>query len=170
MTIEATPRHHRFRQDGILIKTMDIALVDADVTTDLIAGLDATIGQTPVIKSVLADEDCKVLILLPLTLFLYTDRYREFTTLVLFRQLMPVIDSEIRIVALSMQFATLRAFDDNIHAVDLLVSKVKVQRCDIGRDCHTDIVGIDFWQLPCLHRIHRSLRASHEEQTINDKP
>ena len=156
MAVKATAWYDGLCQNSIFIEGVDVSLIDADVAPHLIAGLDATIGQAPVVESVFAHEDRKVLISRPLTVFLHADCHFKLSSLVLFCQLVPVVDIEISTVALSMKHSALAALNDHIHAVDRLISKVEVQWCDIGRYRHTDIIGIDRWQLLCLCRVLRS--------------
>ena len=153
MAVETTAWHHGLRQDSVFIKGMDIPLVDADIASHLIARLDTAIGQSPVVEALAADENRKVLVLCPLAVFLHADRHRQLSALVLFCQLVPVVDVEVGKVTLSMYLSAFTALDDHIHTVDRLIGKVKVQWCNIGRDCHPDIVRIDFRQRVRLHDI-----------------
>ena len=164
MAVEATTGYNALRQEGILIEGVDISLIDADVASHLIAGLDTTIGQPPVVEAVFAHKDSEVLILRPLTVFLYTDRHREFASLILFGQLVPVVHVKVGVIAIGMQFSSLTAFDDHIHAVDGLISEVKVQWCDIGRNRHTDIIRIDLRQPIHLRRMLWLQRTRKEDR------
>ena len=153
MTVETTARHDGLRQDGIFLEGVQFALIDADIASHLIAGLDTTIGQSPLIEPVLTDKDVKVFILSPFPVFLDADGQGDLSTLVLFCQLMPVVDVEVSPVTIDMYLSSLTALRDHIQAVNILVGKVEIQRCDIRRDRHPDIVRINLWQLLHLHDI-----------------
>ena len=155
MAVEATAWHDRLRQDGIFLEGVQVALVDADVAAHLIAWLDAAIGQSPLVEPVLTDEDVKVLILSPFSVLLDADGQGDFSALILFCQFVPVVDVEVRPVTIDMYLSTLAAFHDHIHAVNILVGKVEIQRRNVRRDRHPDIVRIDLRQLLYHRRILR---------------
>ena len=143
MTIETTSWHHRFRQDGVLIEGAQFALIDADIATYLIARFDATIGQSPFIKTIVADKDIKIVILCPMTITFYSNCEGNLTALVLLSQLVPLVDIKIGPFAFSSNLSTLTAKGHHIHTVEDIVFDIKVQWGDICRNRHTDIVGID---------------------------
>ena len=153
MAVEATARHDGLRQDGIFLEGVQVALVDADVAAHLIAGLDTAIGQSPLVEPVLTDEDVKVLILSPFPVLLDADGEGHLAALVLFCQFVPVVDVEVRPVTIDMYLSTLAAFHDHIHAVNILIGKVEIQRRNVRRDRHPDIVWIDLRQLLHHHDI-----------------
>ena len=153
MAVEAASRHDGLHQDGIFVESAEVALIDPDVTTHLIAGLDAPIGQSPLVETVVAHVNRKILILLPLAVLLHTDRHRQCAALILSRQLLPVVDIEISPRTVGMDFSALRASDGHIHSINILIGEVEVQRRDIRRNRHPDIVGIDLRLLINLSRI-----------------
>ena len=95
MAVETSSRYHRLRQDSILIEGMYIALIDADVATHFIAGFDTPIGEPPLVETVFADKDIKVVILRPMPVGLDTDGECNLTALVLCRQRLPVVNVKV---------------------------------------------------------------------------
>jgi methylase of polypeptide subunit release factors len=66
---------------------------------------------------------------------------------------MPVGDIEVGLIALHMQFATLRASHHYIHAIDISLCAVKVQWSNLRRDGHTNVIRIDSRQRIYPYRI-----------------
>jgi hypothetical protein len=56
---------------------------------------------------------------------------------------MPIGNIEVGLIALNMQFTTLRASYHNIHAVDIGLNAIEVQWSNLRRDGHTNIIRID---------------------------
>ena len=102
-----------------------------------------TIGQSPFIKSVWADTNGEILILFPLSVLSHADGKRQLSAFVLRRQLMPVIDVEIGIVTLCVQFTTFGALHHHIDAVDDIIGTIEIQRCNLCRYRHADIIRIN---------------------------
>ena len=153
VAVETTSWYNGLCDNGIFIKRTKFALIDAYITTHLIAWFDTTIGKSPVIKTSLTYKDIKVFILGPLPIFLRADSHGQLATLILFCQRMPFVDIKISPFTVHMKFPPLFTFNCYIHTVDSLIGKVKIQGSDIGRNRHTYIIGIDFWQLTCQCRI-----------------
>ena len=160
VAVEAAARHGGLGQDGVLAEGVDVALVDADVAAHLVAGLDAAVGQPPVVERGLTDVYPEVAVLRPLAVLLGADGHGELAAPVLAGQLVPLIDAEVGPLAVGVQLATLRALHHYVHAVDGLVGKVEVQRGDVGGDGHADVVGVDVGQLVNLCGILRMSSAS----------
>ena len=131
---------------GILVEVLEIALIDADIASHLVAWLDAPIGQSPLVEGGFAHPDVKIPILCPFPVLLYTDRHRDLPATVLHRQVVPVVDAEVCEVAGGMYLSALASPGYHIHPVYLLINDIEVEWGDICRNRHTDIVGIDLRQ------------------------
>ena len=164
MTIKAPAWNRRLRQDGILVESTQAALINADVTTYLIARFDATIGQPPLIECIRTYYHLKILVLPPLPVFFLTHGKYQLTAFVLLGQCVPFIDIKISQSAIAVHLAPFTASDDDIHTVDGLVNHIKVQWRNIRRNGHPDIVRIYLWQLLHHRRMFRHRMARHQQE------
>ena len=123
------------------------------MTEHLIARSDAAVGETPLVERIRTDADSEVLVLCPLSVFPDADRELQFTALVLCRQGVPIVDVEVGIVTLDMQLTTFGATHHNIYSIGFAIHSIEVQRGDLRRHRHTDIVRIDSRQLIDNRRI-----------------
>ena len=105
VAVETAARQDVLRQYGRLFEAMDITLIDTDVATHLVAGLDAAIGQSVVAEGIAAHRHREVLVLRPLPVLLHADREGERSATVLCGQLVPVVHIKISPFAVGMQLA-----------------------------------------------------------------
>ena len=103
------------------------------------------------------------LVIRALARFSYTDS--QTAALVGLKQLMPVIDVEIGIVAIDMQSLALGAFHHDIHAIVVTVD-AEIQRSDSHGDCHIHIVGENRRQLVGSHWVLHAFGTGRQ----NDGP
>ena len=82
MAVDALVRNLRVLYQGRLVEGRQVALVEAHLAVNFIAGRDATIGNSPLINLFLTYYYLKTTIACPLPILLSTYRQRQFSTLV----------------------------------------------------------------------------------------
>ena len=163
MAVDALVRCLGILQQGALVEIGQVALVEAHLAIDLVAGWDAAVGDAPGIEGFVAHHDLEVAIAGPLPLFLCTDGECQRSAFVLLYDLMPLVDVEVGIVSVGVNSASLRAFHLYVDSLHLVVCHREVEWRNAHRDGDAYIVGIDIRQLVLLGCISRLGVTSCEE-------
>ena len=139
-------------EQSCFLEVAEVALVEPHLTKHLVCRGHPAIGNTPRVQGFVADVDSEVAETCPLSVFLRTDGKCQFTTFILFEQLVPFIDVKISVCTIGVHITTLRTLYLDIDGRIILICHAEVQGSQSYRDGHTRIVRIDLWQR--LHPVH----------------
>ena len=148
----------------MLVERGEVALIDAHLAVNLVAGGDFAIGEPPCSEWVRADVDEEVEKLLPLAVSPCADGDGELAALVVFQELPPFVEVEVGIFAIGVYAAFLRAFHHDVDDIVVVIGHGEVERCDAHGDGHPHVVGVDVGLLASGRGTFRTLGACHETQ------
>ena len=84
VTVDTVSRNSTLTNNAEFIEVTKVALIDAQIATHLIPRRYASVGKSPVVKTVSAHKNLKVAILFPTAILLCAHRKSYISTLILF--------------------------------------------------------------------------------------
>ena len=126
-----------------LIEITEVPLVNAHFAVDLISGSDTTVGETPLVKRIFTYVDMEVFVLKPLAVYFRAYRHSQLLSSVLFGELMPLLDVEVSVFPVGMQFLSVCAFYRYVNTFRffLLIQHGKIEGRDFRWNSHIYIIG-----------------------------
>ena len=164
MAIDAHARHLGVLQQRTLFEGREVALVDAHLAVDFVAGSYLAVDHA-VVYGTGADVHGEGTELYPAVLLLDRNKEAEAVAHVIGQQGVPLVEGERDGLIVDMQFTRTTAGHADIYPVIVTTTVRKVHGSYTGGNGHSDIVGEDVGQFVLQLGRGHGIAASHQAQT-----